>query len=78
MIARYVVGDTLREESLAVLPMKATTRGENLFKFFTEFAKEKIYQWINLFRCVLTVLRACGEKQRTCSAFSVNMKRDPS
>uniref|UniRef100_A0A8C8DXT2 HAT C-terminal dimerisation domain-containing protein n=1 Tax=Oryzias sinensis TaxID=183150 RepID=A0A8C8DXT2_9TELE len=41
MIARYVVGDTLREESLAVLPLKGTTRGEDLFKSFNEFAIEK-------------------------------------
>lgn len=56
VIARYASGDTLREESLAVLPMKASTRGEDLFKSFMEFAKEKkkkkIYRWINLFRCV--------------------------
>uniref|UniRef100_A0A803K5K3 General transcription factor II-I repeat domain-containing protein 2A-like n=2 Tax=Xenopus tropicalis TaxID=8364 RepID=A0A803K5K3_XENTR len=36
VIARYAVGDTLREESLVVLPMKGTTRGEDLFKSFTE------------------------------------------
>ncbi|XP_029448261.1 protein FAM200A-like isoform X1 [Rhinatrema bivittatum] len=41
VIARYAVGDTLREESLAVLPMKGATRGEDLFKSFTELAKEK-------------------------------------
>lgn len=41
VIARYAVGDILREESLAFLPMKGTTRGEDLFKSFTEFAKEK-------------------------------------
>lgn len=41
VIARYAAGDTLREESLAVLPMKGTTRGEDLFKSFIEFAKEK-------------------------------------
>ncbi|XP_029452690.1 general transcription factor II-I repeat domain-containing protein 2A-like [Rhinatrema bivittatum] len=41
VIARYAVSDTLREESLAVLPMKGTTRGEDLFKSFTELAKEK-------------------------------------
>ncbi|XP_053179500.1 general transcription factor II-I repeat domain-containing protein 2-like [Scomber japonicus] len=41
IIARYVDGDTLREESLAVLPVKGTTRGEDLFKSFSEFAKEK-------------------------------------
>ncbi len=41
VIARYVTGDTLREESLAVLPMKGSTRGEDLFKSFSEFAKEK-------------------------------------
>ncbi|QQP49983.1 General transcription factor II-I repeat domain-containing protein 2-like, partial [Caligus rogercresseyi] len=41
VIARYVAGDTLREESLAVLPMKGTTRGEDLFKAFMEFAQQK-------------------------------------
>ncbi|XP_033834271.1 general transcription factor II-I repeat domain-containing protein 2-like [Periophthalmus magnuspinnatus] len=41
VIARYAAGDTLREESLAVLPIKGTTRGENLFKAFIEFAQEK-------------------------------------
>ncbi|KAJ4945074.1 hypothetical protein JOQ06_013612 [Pogonophryne albipinna] len=41
IIARYAAGDTLREESLAVLPMKGTTRGEDLFTSFMEFAKEK-------------------------------------
>uniref|UniRef100_A0A3P9II95 DUF4371 domain-containing protein n=1 Tax=Oryzias latipes TaxID=8090 RepID=A0A3P9II95_ORYLA len=41
VIARYVAGDTLLEESLAVLPLKGTTRGEDLFKSFNEFAKEK-------------------------------------
>ncbi|XP_072239816.1 general transcription factor II-I repeat domain-containing protein 2-like [Leuresthes tenuis] len=41
IIARYVDGDTLREEGLAVLPVKGTTRGEDLFKSFSEFAKEK-------------------------------------
>uniref|UniRef100_A0A3P9HEH3 DUF4371 domain-containing protein n=1 Tax=Oryzias latipes TaxID=8090 RepID=A0A3P9HEH3_ORYLA len=41
MIARYVDVDTLREESLAVLPLKGTTRGEDIFKSFNEFAKEK-------------------------------------
>uniref|UniRef100_A0A3Q3QYD0 HAT C-terminal dimerisation domain-containing protein n=1 Tax=Monopterus albus TaxID=43700 RepID=A0A3Q3QYD0_MONAL len=39
--ARYAAGDTLHEESLAVLPIKRSTRGEDLFKSFTEFAKEK-------------------------------------
>nr|XP_039255150.1 protein ZBED8-like [Styela clava] len=41
VIARYVVGDTLREESRAVLPLKGTTRGEDLFRSFMEFATEK-------------------------------------
>lgn len=41
IIARYAAGDTLREESLAVLPMKGSTRGEDLFTSFMEFAKEK-------------------------------------
>ena len=40
VIARYVVGDTLREESPAVLPMKGTTRRED-FSSFIEFTKEK-------------------------------------
>lgn len=30
IIARYAAGDTLREESLAVLPIKGSTRGEDL------------------------------------------------
>ena len=34
IIARYVVGDTLREESIAVLPLKGTTRGKDLFQSF--------------------------------------------
>jgi len=41
VIARYIAGDILREESLAVLPMKGTTRGEDLFRSFMKFAKEK-------------------------------------
>ncbi|BFZ20203.1 hypothetical protein BsWGS_23242 [Bradybaena similaris] len=41
VVARYVVGDTLHEESLAVLSMKGTARGQDLFESFTEFAKEK-------------------------------------
>lgn len=40
IIARYVAGDALREEILAVLLLKGTTRGEDLFKSFMEFAKE--------------------------------------
>ena len=49
VIARYVARDTLSEESLAALPMKGTTRREDLFKFFVEFAKKKIFRRINLF-----------------------------
>lgn len=41
VIARYAAGDTLREESLAVLPIKGSTRGEDLFKSFMAFAQEK-------------------------------------
>ncbi|XP_067939665.1 protein FAM200C-like [Watersipora subatra] len=41
VIARYVVGDTLHEEIFAVLPMKGTTREEDLFRSFIEFSKEK-------------------------------------
>lgn len=32
--------------------MKASTRGEDLFKSFKEFAKEKLDRWLILFRCV--------------------------
>uniref|UniRef100_A0A3B4BD55 Uncharacterized protein n=1 Tax=Periophthalmus magnuspinnatus TaxID=409849 RepID=A0A3B4BD55_9GOBI len=41
VIARYAASDTLREESLAMLPINASTRGEDLFRSFMEFAKEK-------------------------------------
>uniref|UniRef100_A0A3Q2U2G7 HAT C-terminal dimerisation domain-containing protein n=1 Tax=Fundulus heteroclitus TaxID=8078 RepID=A0A3Q2U2G7_FUNHE len=41
VIARYPAGDTLREESLAALPIKGSTRGEDLFKSFMEFAQGK-------------------------------------
>ena len=41
-IARYVVGDALRDESLAVLPMKKTTRGKDLFGFSLSSPKKKI------------------------------------
>lgn len=41
VIARYAAGDTLRKENLAVLPIKGSTRGEDLFKSFMEFAHEK-------------------------------------
>ncbi|XP_076802838.1 general transcription factor II-I repeat domain-containing protein 2B-like isoform X2 [Clavelina lepadiformis] len=41
VIARYVMGDIVREESLTVLPMKGKTRGEDLLRSFLEFAKEK-------------------------------------
>uniref|UniRef100_A0A3Q4N3W6 HAT C-terminal dimerisation domain-containing protein n=1 Tax=Neolamprologus brichardi TaxID=32507 RepID=A0A3Q4N3W6_NEOBR len=55
VIARYVVGDTLREESLAVLPMKGTTRGEDLFKSFTEFRP------ILSFLCILHQEALCAQ-----------------
>ena len=38
VIARYIASDTLCEDSLAVLPMKGTTRGEDLFRSFMKFA----------------------------------------
>lgn len=41
MIARYAAGDTLREESLAILPMKGSRRGEVLYKCFVELAKKQ-------------------------------------
>lgn len=36
IIARYAAGDTLCEESVAVLPMKGSTRGEDSLKSFME------------------------------------------
>ena len=69
VIARYVAGDTLIEESLAALP-KRGTRGEDLFKYFIEFAKEKnllmdkhfsMYWWCFLYG---------GKKQKICNASS--------
>ncbi|CAM4608579.1 unnamed protein product [Leuciscus chuanchicus] len=41
IVGRYVTGDTVREESLAVLPMKDTTRGEDVLKSLIDFAAEK-------------------------------------
>ncbi|XP_033848211.3 protein FAM200C-like [Acipenser ruthenus] len=41
IVGRYVTGDTVREESLAVLPMKDTTRGEDVLKSLMDFATEK-------------------------------------
>ena len=41
ILARYVVVDTLRQESIAVLPLKETTRGEDLSQSFIVFAKDK-------------------------------------
>lgn len=41
VIARYAAGDTLCKESLAVLPIKGSTRGEDLFKSFMVLAQEK-------------------------------------
>ncbi|XP_056123007.1 protein FAM200C-like [Rhinichthys klamathensis goyatoka] len=41
IIGRYVTGDTVREESLVVLPMKDTTRGEDVLKSLMDFAAEK-------------------------------------
>lgn len=41
IVGRYMTGDTVREESLAVLPMKDTTRGEDVLKSLMDFAVEK-------------------------------------
>ena len=41
IMARYAAGDSLREENLAVLPMKGCTQGEDVFKSFMDFVKEK-------------------------------------
>ena len=68
VIARYVAGDTLNEESFAALPKKGTTRGEDLFKSFIEFDKEK-YLLMNKVISECTDGAPCGgEKQRICSA----------
>ncbi|VDN14549.1 unnamed protein product [Dibothriocephalus latus] len=42
VIARYAAVDTLRKVSLAVLPIKGSTRGENLLKSFMELAQKKL------------------------------------
>lgn len=44
VIARYAAGDKLREES----PIKGSTRGEDLFKSFMEFAQKKKLPMKNL------------------------------
>ncbi|XP_076068404.1 general transcription factor II-I repeat domain-containing protein 2-like [Oratosquilla oratoria] len=71
VIARYAVGvgDTLREESLAVLPMKGSTRGEDFFKSFMEFAKEINLPMDKLISvctdgspCMVFCARTCGEQ----------------
>ena len=68
-IARYVAGDPLREESLAVLLLKRPTRVEDLFKSFIEFAKEKNLP-IDKLISVHTDGAQCmvGKEKRICSA----------
>lgn len=70
VIARYVVGDTLHEESLAVLTMKGTTNGRIYSNPSLSPQKREIYRWINLFRFALMVLRAWWGKQRIRGAAS--------
>ena len=41
VIARNVVDGALQEENLTVLPLKGTTKGEDLFNSFISYAKEK-------------------------------------
>ena len=79
VIARYVAGDTLSEESLAALPKKGTTRGEDLFKSFIEFAKEK-YLLMNKVISEYTDGTPCGGENKGFVAqhFFVNMKIDSS
>ncbi|XP_067943220.1 uncharacterized protein [Watersipora subatra] len=57
IIARYIAGDKLCQKSLAVLSLKGTTRGEDLFKSFMKFAEKKStnekthfckYRWCSL------------------------------
>uniref|UniRef100_A0A3B3HDF5 SPIN-DOC-like zinc-finger domain-containing protein n=1 Tax=Oryzias latipes TaxID=8090 RepID=A0A3B3HDF5_ORYLA len=70
VIARYVVGDTLHEDSLAVLPLKGTTRGEDLFKSFNECHVLICPAWskcrILSFNCILhqeaLCAQMCGEQ----------------
>ena len=68
-IARYVAGDPLREKSLAILLMKGPKQGEDLFKSFIEFAKEKNLP-IDKLISVHTDGAQCmvGKEKRICSA----------
>ncbi|CAL9702340.1 unnamed protein product [Knipowitschia caucasica] len=78
VIARYAVGDTLREESLAVLPLKGSTRGEDLFKSFMEFAQEKSLPMDKLFSVCTDGAPCMVGKNKDLWRFSVNIKIDPS
>ena len=68
IIARYVAGDMLREESLVVLPLKGTTRGEDLLHSLMEFANEKNLPMDKLVSLVIRVVnfvvaRALNDRQ---------------
>ncbi|MBN3281606.1 ZBED8 protein, partial [Polyodon spathula] len=41
IVGRYVMDDTVREYSLSVLPMKDTTRGQDVLKSLMDFVTEK-------------------------------------
>ena len=70
MIARYAAGDTLSEESLAALPMKGTTREEDLFKSFIKFVKEKNLPLDKVFSVCTYGAPSMVAKYRDCSASS--------
>uniref|UniRef100_A0A3P8XHL5 HAT C-terminal dimerisation domain-containing protein n=1 Tax=Esox lucius TaxID=8010 RepID=A0A3P8XHL5_ESOLU len=77
IIARYAAGDTLREESLAVLPMKGTTRGEDLFTSFMEFTKEKKLPMDKLTSvCTDAVPCMLGKNKRFVALLREHEKRD--
>lgn len=74
-------GDTVREESLVVLPLKRTMREEDLFKSFIEFAKEKNLQMeknLFLYAPMMNGLVAllCEQENRPIRSFHCNLHQE--
>uniref|UniRef100_A0A3P8SCE9 HAT C-terminal dimerisation domain-containing protein n=1 Tax=Amphiprion percula TaxID=161767 RepID=A0A3P8SCE9_AMPPE len=82
VIARYAASDTLREESLAVLPMKGSTRGEDLFKSFIEGFVALLHQHENRpilsLHCILhqeaLCAQMCGEQLGEVMSLVIRIK----
>lgn len=53
MLGRFASGDIIHEESLVILPMKLTTKGEDILRVIMDFATEKNCHGKNLFLCAL-------------------------